>query len=104
MLWALGGRRTQTTEQKIHTIVKNVKIMDFGAYILNHHHEKCIQISTNMPRSIICETDFEIEKIREKEEKFFCKVIHNWPRTKTYIYHTDGYRPIHIEPIYFISL
>ena len=27
---------------------KNVNILEFGDYIWNHH-EKCIQISTNMP-------------------------------------------------------
>ena len=35
---------------------RNVKIMEFGDYICNHH-EKCIQISTNMPGIglVICE-------------------------------------------------
>ena len=28
--------------------LKNVKILEFGDYIWNHH-EKCIQISTHMP-------------------------------------------------------
>ena len=34
--------------KKIKNVVKNVKIMEFHDYIWNHH-EKCIQISTNMP-------------------------------------------------------
>ena len=35
------------TSQKFQKIVKNIKIREFGDYIWNHH-EKCIQISTNM--------------------------------------------------------
>ena len=41
-------RREQTTSTKYHKIVKNINILEFGDYIWNHH-EKCIQISTNMP-------------------------------------------------------
>ena len=41
-------RREQTTVQKCHKIVKNVKIVKFHGHIWNHN-ENCIQISTNMP-------------------------------------------------------
>ena len=34
--------------QNGHKMLKNVNIIEFGDYIWNHH-EKCIQISTNMP-------------------------------------------------------
>ena len=34
--------------KKCHKIVRNVKILAFRDYIWNHH-DKCIQISTNMP-------------------------------------------------------
>ena len=46
---------------KFTKIVKNVKIVEFHYHIWNHH-EKCIQISTNMPgiglviREIVIET------------------------------------------------
>ena len=33
---------------KCHKIVKKVNILEFSDYIWNHH-EKCIQISNNMP-------------------------------------------------------
>ena len=42
---AAGVSRRQL---KLHKSFKNVKILQFGDYIWNHH-EKCIQISTNMP-------------------------------------------------------
>ena len=48
---------------------KNVKILEFGDYIWNHH-EKCIEISTNMPG--IC-LDIFFVKFREFcETKRFC--------------------------------
>ena len=34
--------------KKVTKFVKNVKILEFHDHIWNHH-EKCIQISTNMP-------------------------------------------------------
>ena len=64
MLTLSTQQTLQTTGQKFHKIVKNVQILDFGDYIWNHH-EKCIEISTNMPSIglIICEIGFEFEKI-----------------------------------------
>ena len=41
-------RCEQTTVQKCHKNLKNLKIVEFCDNIWNHH-EKCIQISTNMP-------------------------------------------------------
>ena len=43
----MTGRREQMTIKKYHKKFKNVTILEFGNYIWNHH-EKCIQISTNM--------------------------------------------------------
>ena len=43
---AAGECRRQVKKLKI--IVKNVEIVEFHYHIWNHH-EKCIQISTNMP-------------------------------------------------------
>ena len=40
------GWREQTTSQKSF---KNIKIREFGDYNIWNHHEKCIQISPNMP-------------------------------------------------------
>ena len=34
--------------KKFTTVLKNVNILEFGDFNWNHH-EKCIQISTNMP-------------------------------------------------------
>ena len=47
-LYFAHGRREQTTVQKYHKFVKNIKILEFGHYIWNHC-EKCILISINMP-------------------------------------------------------
>ena len=41
------ARCEQTTSYKIHKRFKNVKILEFDNFW--NHHEKCIQISTNMP-------------------------------------------------------
>ena len=41
------GWHEQTTSQKSHKISKNMNILEFGDDSLNHH-EKYIQISTNM--------------------------------------------------------
>ena len=38
----------QTTGKNQTNFVKNVKFVEFHDHIWNHH-EKCIQISTNMP-------------------------------------------------------
>ena len=38
----------QTTGQKLNKFGKNVKILEFRDHIWNHH-EKYIEISTNMP-------------------------------------------------------
>ena len=45
-------------------MVKKVKIVEFHDHIWNHH-EKCIQISTNMPGSgsLICEIHVKITEI-----------------------------------------
>ena len=43
---AAGVSRRQ--EQNVTKFVKNVEIMEFHGHIWNYH-EKCIQISTNMP-------------------------------------------------------
>ena len=49
---------------KLTNFVKNVKIVEFHDLIWNHH-EKCIQISTNMPGigSLIREIDVEMSEI-----------------------------------------
>ena len=49
--------------KKCTNLVKNVKILEFHDLIWNHH-EKCIQISTNMPGigSLIRELDIKISK------------------------------------------
>ena len=44
---AAGVSRRQV--KKCHKSFKNVNILEFGDYIIWNHHEKCIQISTNMP-------------------------------------------------------
>ena len=44
----LSTLHVRADDFKIHKRFKNVKIMEFCHYIWNHH-EKCIQISTNMP-------------------------------------------------------
>ena len=50
---------------------KNVKILEFGDYIWNHH-EKCIQNSTNMPGigSFIRVIHVKISEIRERNNTF----------------------------------
>ena len=55
-------RREQTT--KSYKISQNFIILEFHYHIWNHH-EKCIQISTNMPGigSLICEIDVKISQI-----------------------------------------
>ena len=51
-------------EQNLHK--KKVKIVEFHGHIW-HHHEKCIQQSTNMPGigSLIREIDIKISEISE---------------------------------------
>ena len=53
----------QTIGQKDNKFVKNVEIVEFHDHIWNHH-EKYIQISTNMPGigSLIREIDVEISE------------------------------------------
>ena len=72
---AAGECRRQV--KNITNLVKNVKIVEFHYHIWNHH-EKCIQISTNMPGLglEIC----EISRIlRNKQNDFVwmvaCKVL-----------------------------
>ena len=57
------------TGQNVHKIFKNIKILEFGDYIWNQH-EKCIQISTNMPGvgSLIREIDVKIQKFEEESK------------------------------------
>ena len=57
-LTALESRR------QVRKNYKNVKILKFRDYIWNHH-EKCIQMSTNMPSIglVIAEICFEIDEI-----------------------------------------
>ena len=59
---AAGECRRQVN--RITYFVKNVKIVEFHDHIWNHH-EKCIQISTNMPGigSLICEIILEIKDL-----------------------------------------
>ena len=54
----------QTTGLKYLKIFKNVNILEFHEHIWNHH-EKCIQISTNMPGigSLIREIHINISEI-----------------------------------------
>ena len=49
--------------KKCQKIVKNVNILEFRNHIWNHH-EKCIQISTNMPGigSLIREIHIQISE------------------------------------------
>ena len=58
------GRRVQTTDQNLTNFVKNVKNVEFHHHIW-YHHEKCIQISTNMPGigSVIREIAVKISEI-----------------------------------------
>ena len=43
------GSRVQTTGQKVYKFgKKSVKIVEFY-YNIRNHHEKCIQISSNLP-------------------------------------------------------
>ena len=50
-------------ERRRKHVVKNVKIVEFHDHTWNHH-EKCIEISTNMPGigSLIREIDFNISE------------------------------------------
>ena len=54
------------SSKKITKFVKNVEIIEFHDQICNHN-EKCIQISTNMPRigSLIREIAVEISEMCE---------------------------------------
>ena len=57
-------------------VLKNVNILEFGDYIWNHH-DKCIQISTNMPG--ICLEIYEISRIlRNKTISYGCW-NNQWP-------------------------
>ena len=51
-------------EQNVTKFAKNVEIVEFDDHIWNRH-EKCIQISTNMPGIClqICEIDSDISEI-----------------------------------------
>ena len=64
-------------------IVQNVHICEFGDFSWNHH-EKCIQISTNMPyiglAIAVCDTGFEFNDFLEKKPYFAW--LHLWPRGK----------------------
>ena len=61
----------QKTGQKITHFVKNVKIVEFHDHIWNPH-EKCIQISTNMPGigSLIRKIGLEIKAFCEGKPPF----------------------------------
>ena len=52
-------------------MIKNVEIVDFHYHIRNHH-EKCIQLSTNMPGigSVIREIDVNISEMFERKQTF----------------------------------
>ena len=56
----MSQRRADDESKIIHKIIKNVKIQKFDYHIWNHH-EKCIDLSTNMPSigSVIYEIGFE---------------------------------------------
>ena len=60
--------------KKFTDFVKNVKIVEFHYHIRNHH-EKCIQISTNMPGigSVNREIAVQISEISKKQARF-CSV------------------------------
>ena len=57
--------------KKCHQIVKNVNILESRDRIWIHH-EKCIQVSTNMPSigSLIRETHVKITEIWESKTDF----------------------------------
>ena len=58
---------------KGYNIFKNVIILEIHYFNWNHH-EKCIQMSTNMPSigSVICEIGFEIKEISKGKISFAC--------------------------------
>ena len=60
--------------QKSNKCQQNVNIVEFHNHIWNHH-EKCIQISTNMPGigSLIREIDVKFKE-NMKKHKYFCSV------------------------------
>ena len=65
------GKREQTTGPKYHNFSKMSAFWKFDYHIWNRH-EKCIQISTNMPSigSLIREIDVRIsENVRKKEKQ-----------------------------------
>ena len=57
--------------KSLSTFVKNDKIVEFHDHILNHH-EKCIQISTNMPSIglVIPEITCEMLEFLENKHNF----------------------------------
>ena len=68
MLYTRESRRQVTNLTKV---VKNVNIVEFHDHIWNHH-EKCIQITTNMPGigSVNHEIAVKKSRIRESKETF----------------------------------
>ena len=58
-------------DQNVTNLVKNVKIVEFHNHIRNSH-EKCIQISTNMPNIglVIPEITFDMLEFRENKHNF----------------------------------
>ena len=59
-----AAREGRQHVQNCKRIVQKLNIIEFHDHIWNHH-EKCIQISTNMPSigSVICEIGFEFQEI-----------------------------------------
>ena len=73
-------REEQTTIQKNCNTIQKVNILKFDDYIWNHH-DKCIQISTNMPA-----IGLEIGTIlRNWETKQFC--IYNETNDRGKVFH-----------------
>ena len=66
---AAGECRRQV--KNLTNVAKNVKIVEFHYHIWNHH-EKCIQISTNMPSIglVIAEITCEMLEFGENKHNF----------------------------------
>ena len=68
---AAGECRRQV--KKLTKFVKNVKIVEFHYHIWNHH-EKCIQISTNMPSFGLAFPEITCEMLNLRKQIQFCSV------------------------------
>ena len=74
---AAGECRRQI--QNVTNWVKNVKIVEFHGHIWNHH-EKCILLSTNMPRIGVVIPEMKCYNFKKANTILLCKT--NAPRGK----------------------